>query len=197
MATNCAGYVLVTSDMRDVTSKICKWLDHFGLAASTCCTPVLVMFAVLLLSNIDLMVVEKTCETCEGVSCGGGEGERPAAVGDASPRVEAPASTPPPIRLPARGQDVPMDGRVVEYPDGAEVEPCIYQGKVGGETALLVAYVDDLFLCCQISKADNLVEQAIGKAVPLKQAGLILLAAEGGGSLTFTGRVICRGTEDD
>jgi len=29
-----------------------------------------------------------------------------------------------------------------------EIEPCIYQGIVHGEIALLVAYVDDLLLCC-------------------------------------------------
>eukprot|EP00435_Cladocopium_sp_Y103_P006580 s1858_g2.t1 len=78
-----------------------------------------------------------------------------------------------------------------------EIEPCIYQGKVGGETALLVAYVDDLLLCCQSSKAENMVEKAIGQAVPLKQTGLILPASEGGGSLAFIGRVVCRGTEDN
>ena len=50
-----------------------------------------------------------------------------------------------------------------------EVEPCIYQGVVNGELALLVAYVDDLLLCCQSEKAEKIVEKAIGKAVPLKE----------------------------
>ena len=55
-----------------------------------------------------------------------------------------------------------------------EVEPCIYQGVVNGELALLVAYVDDLLLCCQSEKAEKIVEKAIGKAVPLKETGIIL-----------------------
>ena len=42
-----------------------------------------------------------------------------------------------------------------------EVEPCIYQGIVNGETALLVAYVDDLRLCCQTARSEKLVEKAI------------------------------------
>ena len=45
-----------------------------------------------------------------------------------------------------------------------EVEPCIYQGRVNGEVALLVAYVDDLLLCCQSEAAERMVEKAIGKA---------------------------------
>ena len=35
LATNCIGYVVVTSDAREVKGQICKWLDHFGLASST------------------------------------------------------------------------------------------------------------------------------------------------------------------
>ena len=35
LATNCIGYVVVTSDARNVKGQICKWLDHFGLASST------------------------------------------------------------------------------------------------------------------------------------------------------------------
>ena len=57
-----------------------------------------------------------------------------------------------------------------------EVEPCIYQGVVNGELALLVAYVDDLLLCCQSENAEKIVEKAIGKAVPLKETGIILPA---------------------
>ena len=41
-----------------------------------------------------------------------------------------------------------------------EVEPCIYQGVVNGELALLVAYVDDLLLCCQSEKAEKIVEES-------------------------------------
>ena len=70
-----------------------------------------------------------------------------------------------------------------------EVEPCIYQGVVNGETALLVAYVDDLLLCCQSEKAEKIVEKAIGKAVPLKETGIILPARHGGGHLIFIGRM--------
>ena len=78
-----------------------------------------------------------------------------------------------------------------------EVEPCIYQGNVHGETALLVAYVDDLLLCCQSARSEKLVEKAIGKAVPLKETGLILPAEQGGGALTFIGRRIQRSAVDD
>ena len=78
-----------------------------------------------------------------------------------------------------------------------EVEPCIYQGIVHGETALLVAYVDDLLLCCQTARSEKLVEKAIGKAVPLKETGVILPAEQGGGALTFIGRRIQRGATDD
>ena len=78
-----------------------------------------------------------------------------------------------------------------------EVEPCIYQGVVNGETALLVAYVDDLLLCCQSEKAEKIVEKAIGKAVPLKETGIILPARHGGGHLIFIGRHVHRGLEDD
>ena len=78
-----------------------------------------------------------------------------------------------------------------------EVEPCIYQGIVNGETALLVAYVDDLLLCCQTARSEKLVEKAIGKAVPLKETGVILPAEQGGGALTFIGRRIQRGATDD
>ena len=78
-----------------------------------------------------------------------------------------------------------------------EVEPCIYQGIMHGETALLVAYVDDLLLCCQTARSEKLVEKAIGKAVPLKETGLVLPAGEGGGALTFIGRRIQRGATDD
>jgi len=36
LATNCIGYVIVTSEARKVKSQICKWLDHhFGLSSST------------------------------------------------------------------------------------------------------------------------------------------------------------------
>ena len=38
-----------------------------------------------------------------------------------------------------------------------EVEPCIYQVIVNGEIALLVAYVDDLLLCCQTARSEKLV----------------------------------------
>ena len=65
------------------------------------------------------------------------------------------------------------------------MEPCIYQGVVNGELALLVAYVDDLLLCCQSETAEKIVEKAIGKAVPLKQTGIVLPAEFGRGSLTF------------
>jgi len=78
-----------------------------------------------------------------------------------------------------------------------EVEPGIYQGIVNGETALLVAYVDDLLLCCQTARSEKLVEKAIGKAVPLKETGVILPAEQGGGALTFIGRRIQRGATDD
>ena len=78
-----------------------------------------------------------------------------------------------------------------------EVEPCICQGIVNGETALLVAYVDDLLLCCQTARSEKLVEKAIGKAVPLKETGVILPAEQGGGALTFIGRRIQRGATDD
>eukprot|EP00435_Cladocopium_sp_Y103_P008660 s3819_g2.t1 len=78
-----------------------------------------------------------------------------------------------------------------------EIEPCIYQGVVAGEIAFLVAYVDDLLLCCMSEKSEQIVEKAIGKAVPLKQTGLILPARLGGGSLVFIGRHIHRGTDDD
>ena len=66
-----------------------------------------------------------------------------------------------------------------------------------GETALLVAYVDDLLLCCQTARSEKLVEKAIGKAVPLKETGVILPAEQGGGALTFIGRRIQRGATDD
>ena len=78
-----------------------------------------------------------------------------------------------------------------------EVEPCIYQGIVNGEAALLVAYVDDLLLCCQTARSEKLVEKAIGKALPLKETGVILPAEQGGGALTFIGRRIQRGATDD
>ena len=79
-----------------------------------------------------------------------------------------------------------------------EVEPCIYHGIVHGETALLVAYVRDLLLCCQTARrSEKLVEKTIGKAVPLKETGLVLPAEEGGGALTFIGRRIHRGAADD
>ena len=78
-----------------------------------------------------------------------------------------------------------------------EVEPCIYQGVVNGELALLVAYVDDLLLCCQSERAEKIVEKAIGKAVPLKETGIILPARHGGGSLIFIGRHVHRGIDDD
>ena len=78
-----------------------------------------------------------------------------------------------------------------------EVEPCIYQGRVNGEVALLVAYVDDLLLCCQSEAAERMVEKAIGKAVPLKETGVILPAKLGGGQLTFIGRHVHRNLEDD
>ena len=78
-----------------------------------------------------------------------------------------------------------------------EVEPCIYQGVVNGELALLVAYVDDLLLCCQSETAEKIVEKAIGKAVPLKQTGLVLPAEFGGGSLIFIGRHVHRGVNDN
>ena len=78
-----------------------------------------------------------------------------------------------------------------------EVEPCIYQGVVNGELALLVAYVDDLLLCCQSEKAEKIVEKAIGKAVPLKETGIILPARHGGGRLIFIGRHVHRGIDDD
>ena len=64
-----------------------------------------------------------------------------------------------------------------------EVEPCIYQGVVNGELALLAAYVNDLLLCCQSETAEKIVEKAIGKAVPLKETGIILPARHGGGPL--------------
>ena len=35
LATNCSGYVVVTSEARKVKGMVCKWLDHFGLASST------------------------------------------------------------------------------------------------------------------------------------------------------------------
>ena len=47
-----------------------------------------------------------------------------------------------------------------------KVEPCIYQGVVNAELALLVAYVDDLLLCCQSERAEKIVEKAIGKPCP-------------------------------
>eukprot|EP00435_Cladocopium_sp_Y103_P014865 s1182_g3.t1 len=46
-------------------------------------------------------------------------------------------------------------------------------------------------------KSEQIVEKAIGKAVPLKQTGLILPARLGGGSLVFIGRHIHRGVDDD
>ena len=64
-----------------------------------------------------------------------------------------------------------------------EVEPYICQGIVHGETGLLVAYVDDLLLCCQTARSEKLVEKAIGKAVPLKETGVILPAEQGCNSL--------------
>ena len=78
-----------------------------------------------------------------------------------------------------------------------EVEPCIYQGRVNGEVALLVAYVDDLLLCCQSEAAEKIVEKAIGKAVPLKETGVILPASLGGGRLVFIGRHVHRNFEDN
>ena len=42
--------------------------------------------------------------------------------------------------------------------------------------ARLVAYVDDLLLCCQSENGEKIVEKAIGKAVPLKETGIILPA---------------------
>ena len=77
------------------------------------------------------------------------------------------------------------------------VEPCIYQGVIDGQAALLVAYVDDLLLCSQSEQVERKVMKAIGAKVPLKETGLILPAAEGGGSVTFIGRIISRGVEDD
>ena len=68
---------------------------------------------------------------------------------------------------------------------------------VHGETALLVAYVDDLLLCCQSARSEKRVEKAIGKAAPLKETGLVLPAEQGGGALTFIGRRIQRGATDD
>ena len=78
-----------------------------------------------------------------------------------------------------------------------EIESCIYQGIVNEETALLVAYVDDLLLCCQTARNEKLVEKAIGKTIPLKEIGVILPAEQGGGALTFIGRRIQRGATDD
>ena len=41
------------------------------------------------------------------------------------------------------------------------------------------------------------MEKAIGKAVPLKETGIIVPARHGGGRLTFIGRHVHRGLEDD
>ena len=38
-----------------------------------------------------------------------------------------------------------------------------------GETALLVAYVDDLLLCCQTARSEKLVEKAIGESSPVER----------------------------
>eukprot|EP00435_Cladocopium_sp_Y103_P064993 s14_g26.t1 len=46
-------------------------------------------------------------------------------------------------------------------------------------------------------KSEQIVEKAIGRAVPLKQTGLILPARLGGGNLIFIGRHIHRGVDDD
>ena len=75
-----------------------------------------------------------------------------------------------------------------------EIEPCIYQGVVHGESALLMAYVDDLLLCTSSEKAEKVIETAIGSVVPLKQTGMVLPAEFGGGSLIFIGRHISRGS---
>ena len=75
-----------------------------------------------------------------------------------------------------------------------EIEPCIYQGVVHGESALLMAYVDDLLLCTSSEKAEKVIETAIGSVVPLKQTGVILPAEFGGGSLIIIGRHISRGS---
>ena len=64
-----------------------------------------------------------------------------------------------------------------------EVEPCHLSRCCQRELALLVAYVDDLLLCCQSERAEKIVEKAIGKAVPLKETGIILPARHGGGQL--------------
>jgi hypothetical protein len=61
-----------------------------------------------------------------------------------------------------------------------------------GETALLVACVDALLLCCQSEKAEKIVEKAIGKAMPLKETGIILPAR-----VIFIGRHVHRGLDDD
>ena len=48
-----------------------------------------------------------------------------------------------------------------------------------------------------LGHSEKLVEKTIGKAVPLKETGLVLPAEEGGGALTFIGRRIHRGAADD
>ena len=82
------------------------------------------------------------------------------------------------------------------------VEPCSYQGIVyDGKkrlgAALLVAYVDDILLCSENELVEQHVERTIKKVVPLKATGRVGTAKDGGGELTFIGRKIKRGLDDD
>ena len=82
------------------------------------------------------------------------------------------------------------------------VEPCsyhgiVYDGKKRLGAALLVAYVDDILLCSENELVEQHVERTIKKVAPLKATGRVGTAKDGGGELTFIGRKIKRGLDDE
>ena len=60
-----------------------------------------------------------------------------------------------------------------------EIEPCCYQGVIRDQKgvrlgiALLIAYVDDIWVCSENDEVQDMVEKAIGAVVPLKVTGCI------------------------
>ena len=77
------------------------------------------------------------------------------------------------------------------------LEPCVYQGAVSKNSQMagivaLVVYVDDILLVSSNKTSENILIEAISKAVPTKTTGAIFPSDSGGGSLTFIGRQISR-----
>ena len=72
------------------------------------------------------------------------------------------------------------------------LEPCLFTGLLQSGPCALLVYVDDLLLIAPSEKDIDLLFTEIGRRVDLKQTGLLKKSSDGGGVLTFLGRVVTR-----